>query len=244
MPRILTYNVHRCVGIDGKLDVPRVAAVIAAQAPDIVALQEVDVGRARTGWVDQAEQLARRLNMAVHFHAAFTLESELYGDAILTALPERLIKAAKLPGDPAWPGLEPRGALWVAVNVGGVDVQVITTHLGLVPGEQRRQARALLGSDWMGASECRDPMMLVGDFNATRLSAAYRSLAGRLTEARRAMPSRPAAPTFPSRLPLLAIDHVFVGRGVRVDAAWTPLDADSRKASDHLPFVVDFQLEG
>src|SRR5579862_8740187 len=98
MVRILTYNVHRCVGLDRRMDVGRVAQVIAAEAPDIVALQEVDVGRARTGRVDQAHALARRLGMAPRFHAALRVEEEQYGDAILTALPERLIRAGPLPG--------------------------------------------------------------------------------------------------------------------------------------------------
>src|SRR5580693_9261607 len=97
MVRILTYNVHRCVGADRRLDV---ADVIAAQAPDIVALQELDVGRARTGGVDQAHRLAQRLGMAFHFNAAFQVEEELYGDAILTTLPERLVKAGPLPSHP------------------------------------------------------------------------------------------------------------------------------------------------
>ena len=70
MPRILTYNVHRCVGSDRRLDVGRVAAVIAELEPDLVALQELDVGRARTGHVDQAHEIARRLSMSVRFHAA------------------------------------------------------------------------------------------------------------------------------------------------------------------------------
>src|SRR5579872_2470846 len=117
--RILTYNVHRCVGTDRRLDVARVAEVIAAAAPDIVALQEVDVGRARTGGVDQAHRIAQRLKMASRFHPALKVEEELYGDAILTALPERLIKAGPLPGYPRIPQLEPRGALWVAIDFGG-----------------------------------------------------------------------------------------------------------------------------
>src|ERR1700733_5442224 len=97
MVRVLTYNVHRCVGTDRRLDVGRVAEVIAAQSPDIVALQEVDVRRARTGGVDQAHRLAQRLGMAFHFNAALRVEEEQYGDAILTALPERLVKAGPVP---------------------------------------------------------------------------------------------------------------------------------------------------
>ena len=242
IPRILSYNVHRCVGVDGGLDVGRIADVIAAQAPDIVALQEIDVGRARTGGVDQAHQLARRLGMAFHFHAALRIEQEQYGDAILTALPERLIKAGALPGHPRLARLEPRGALWVAVTIAGVDVQVINTHLGLVPGEQWRQAEALAGPDWLGAAAATPAVILIGDFNATPRTRAYRTLAAHLKEARRAAPGPARAPTFPSTLPVLAIDHAFVGSGIVVEAVRTPLDAMSRVASDHLPLVVDFHI--
>ncbi len=238
--RILTYNVHRCVGTDRRLDVARVAEVIAAQAPDIVALQELDVGRARTGGVDQAHRLAQRLGMAFHFNAAFTVEEEQYGDAILTTLPERLIKAGPIPTHPRFSRLEPRGALWIAVSVGDVELQVINTHLGLVPREQRDQAAALAGADWLGAA--RPPLILVGDMNATPRALAYRTFAARLTESRRAARFSRPAPTFPSTFPVLAIDHAFVSAGVVVEGVRTPLDPLTRLASDHLPLVVDFSL--
>ena len=136
MPRIMTYNVHSCRGVDGKLDVGRIAAVIAQCRPDIVALQELDVGRKRTGTVDQAHDIATRLGMSFHFHAAVKVEEEEYGDAILTTLPERLVRSGPLPTLPRMRGLESRGALWVAVEVDGVELQVINTHLGLVPLDQ------------------------------------------------------------------------------------------------------------
>ena len=63
MPRLLTYNVHRCVGTDKRLDVGRIVAVIGEHEPDIVCLQELDVGRRRTGRVDQAEAIAQGLAM-------------------------------------------------------------------------------------------------------------------------------------------------------------------------------------
>jgi endonuclease/exonuclease/phosphatase family metal-dependent hydrolase len=241
--RLLTYNVHRCVGVDGRLDVARVAEVIAAQSPDIVALQEVDVGRARTGGVDQAAHLAQRLGMAFHFHANVKVESELYGDALLTVRPERLVKAGPLPGDPRFPRLEPRGALWVAVDIDGAELQVINTHLGLIPREQRAQASALAGPEWLHDERRVDPLVLVGDFNATPLAAAYRVLASSLTDARRLAPFARALPTFPSRMPILAIDHVFVSAGIRIQSVRTALDPLTRIASDHVPLVVDFHLE-
>ena len=96
MPRILTYNVHRCVGMDGELDVARIAKAIAQMRPDIVALQELDVLRKRTDKVDQAHAIAELLGMSFHFHPAFAVEEELYGDAILTACPMRVVKAVRI----------------------------------------------------------------------------------------------------------------------------------------------------
>ena len=242
MIRILTYNVHRCLGTDRRLDVDRVADVIAAQAPDIVALQELDVGRARTRGVDQAHEIARRLGMVSRFHAALQVEEELYGDAILTALPERLIKAGPLPGHPRFPRLEPRGALWVAVTVGGVELQVLNTHLGLVPREQRIQVAALRGPAWLGGPERRGPLVVVGDLNAGRASAAFRALAQGMTDARLARDGGRGARTFPSQMPVLQIDHVLVGEGLIVRGVDAPMDPLTRRASDHLPLVVDLEL--
>ncbi|MEO9213616.1 MAG: endonuclease/exonuclease/phosphatase family protein [Caulobacteraceae bacterium] len=246
MVRILTYNVHRCVGVDRRLDVGRVAEAIASADPDIVCLQEVDVGRARTGGVDQAHRLAQRLGMVSRFHAALEVEEELYGDAILTALPERPIKAGPLPGHPRIPRLEPRGALMVAIEVApGREVQVINTHLGLVPREQQLQAVALAGPAWLESPERRDPLVLVGDLNATSASLVHRILAARLDDAHarlRRGAGRGRIATFPSRAPVLRIDHVLVSAGVRVSrmaAVDTPL---TRVASDHLPLIVDFEI--
>lgn len=246
MTRLLSYNVHRCLGGDRRIDVGRVAEVIAAASPDIVVLQEVDVGRARTGGVDQAHRLAERLRMAFRFNAALKVEEELYGDAILTALPERLIKAAPLPGYARIPQLEPRGALWVAIEIdAGKEIQIINTHLGLVPQEQQLQARALAGPDWLGHQARRDPLILVGDFNATSATSAYRILAAKLVDAHAARPRRaPRVATFPSTMAVLRIDHVFISKGIRVLGVTAPTDARARLASDHLPLIADFEVDG
>lgn len=84
----MTYNVHGCVGMDGKLAPERIASrVIARHTPDIVALQELDVGRRRSNGVDQAELIARRLEMEQIFSASLHVEEGRYGNAILTHLP-------------------------------------------------------------------------------------------------------------------------------------------------------------
>jgi endonuclease/exonuclease/phosphatase family metal-dependent hydrolase len=102
--------------MDGKLSPERIARVIAQYGPDIVALQELDVCRARTGGTHQARLIAKALRMAFHFHPVIRMEEGLYGNAILTPLPMKLLKAQRLPGLPHRPRLEPRGALWAAID--------------------------------------------------------------------------------------------------------------------------------
>jgi endonuclease/exonuclease/phosphatase family metal-dependent hydrolase len=242
MPRIVTYNVHRCVGNDRRLDVGRVAQVLAELEPDIVALQELDVGRKRTGHVDQAHEIARRLDMACHFNAALTVEEERYGDAILTSLPERLIQVGPLPGHPAIPQLEPRGALWVEVQIGGATVQIITTHLGLVPKEQQIQAAFLAGPAWLRHPNCQGPKIVLGDFNATATSVVYRTFLKTLSAARTLAKVKTPTATFPSQLPVLRIDHLFVSPQIRVTDVFAPFSPLTRVASDHLPLVMDFDV--
>jgi endonuclease/exonuclease/phosphatase family metal-dependent hydrolase len=242
MHRILTYNVHRCVGVDRRLDVQRIAGVIGEFEPDVVCLQELDVGRARTGGVDQAREIARLLEMSFHFNAALWVEEEAYGDAILTCHPERLVRAAGLPGIRGVPGNEPRGALWVQVDIDGIWLNVINTHLGLVPREQRLQAAALVGREWLGHPDCRDPVILVGDLNATSLTKSYQRFSSRLGDAQKAPAIERTVPTFPSAYPVLRIDHCFASPDIRITRVHAPYSPLARMASDHLPLIVDFEL--
>ena len=229
--RVLTYNVHSCRGRGGAPDPARIAEVIASAEPDIIALQEQDVGRMRTGGVDQAHAIAQHLRMAAHFHPALHVEEEKYGDAILTALPSRLIKAGPLPSLG-----EPRGAIWVEIEAGGEKIQVVNTHFGLRRRERMIQAETLAGEEWLGSPACSArPAVLAGDFNAVPRSRAYGILAEGLS---RQVLTVPARATFPARLPILRLDHVFTNRRARVlnfEVIDTPL---ARRASDHLPLLA------
>jgi endonuclease/exonuclease/phosphatase family metal-dependent hydrolase len=243
--RIMTYNVHRCRGLDRCWRPERIAEVIASCHPDIVALQELDVKRARSGHIDQAEVIARHLKMDVHFFPALRLMDELYGDAILSRWPAKLKKAGALPGFSRIRALEPRGALWSEIRVRGSTVQVINTHLGILGAERMKQVAALLGPGWLGHADCAAPVLLAGDFNATPRSRAYQALARLLRDAQRLQRKggrRRNAPTFPTRYPTLALDHVFVSPNVEVLDAFAVRTPLARVASDHLPLVVELRL--
>jgi len=242
MPRLLTYNVHRCIGSDRVLSPERIASVIAEVEPDIVLLQELDVGRLRTGGIDQAHLIARELGMQMHFHAALHVLEERYGDAVLTARPSRLIRAGHLPGMASRPKLEPRGALWAAIDLDGADLQVLTTHFGYLPEENLAQTEALLGPDWLGHPACTDPAIVAGDFNIVPWSRGYRRLSARLRDAQVAAGRPMPQATYPARWPFLRIDHLFVSPSIRVLRTEALRSAQTRIASDHLPLVLDFEI--
>lgn len=241
--RLMTYNIHGCVGMDHQLSHRRIAEVIVAFKPDIVALQELDVGRIRSGRIDQAQVIAQELSMQFHFHPAIEVEEEKYGDAVFSRFPLRLIKAETLPTvRGAGRVLPRRGALWVAVDVDGLDVNVINTHMGVNSRERGAQSRALLGAAWAAHPDCQPPVILCGDFNAVPASPSYRRMRRRFRDAQRCLNFRPRRRTYPTRYPLIRIDHVFISAGIEVRSLEVPSTPLTRVASDHLPLIAELRL--
>jgi endonuclease/exonuclease/phosphatase family metal-dependent hydrolase len=236
----ITYNVRCCTMGDAGGAVRRVAEVLGRWHPDVVALQEIDLGRRRTGGIDQARELAAALDMTSHFQPAVTGTDGDYGIALLCRGPLRVVRSELLPLLPDRPGYAPRGAIWAAVKVAGHEVQVIATHLGLTSRERHVQLDALLGPDWLGDPRCRSPRILLGDLNFLTLSREYRRLTPLLRDALRTSGSGWRG-TFPAALPLVRLDYVFASPDLRVTRARVA-GGPSRRASDHLPVVAALEL--
>lgn len=234
----MTYNVHSCIGSDGRFSTFRIADVIAQYEPDIVALQELDAGRIRTGEVHQARRIAAHLKMDFHFHPSLRIREEQYGNAIMSRHPIRLVQAGALPTFTRRL-LEKRGALWTAIRFGNREVQIINTHLGLQRQEKVLQAETLLGVEWAAHSLCRPPLVVCGDFNAIPLSPAYRRFRRVFRDAQLSVGGYRPRNTWPSRFPFFRIDHVFTNHEVAVRNVEVPRDRMTRAASDHLPLIVD-----
>ncbi len=240
--RILTYNVHRWLGTDRQISPGRIAEVIASCDPDVVALQEVRVGRVRAGEIDQAAAVASTLGMDLHFQPTIRILGEQYGIAVLSRHSSRLIRSERLPTQSAKPSFEKRSALWVAVEVDGQTIQVVNAHLSLRSGERRTQAAALVGPDWMGHPDCADPAVLLGDFNAPPYSRSYRMLANRLRDAQLSNSHGEPQPTFHTRAPVLRLDHVFVTKSIEVLDAGPVRNRLTRIASDHFPLLAELRV--
>lgn len=240
---IMTFNVHSCVGMDGKLSPARIARVIEQSGADVIALQELDVRRPRSGAIDQAHEIARLVGMHHHFHPALRMAEEAYGDAILCHFPMRLIHAGPLPGLSHRSDLEPRGALWVEITVNGTPIQVINTHLGLSPLEKVVQVEELLGANWLGHPDCRGPVIFCGDLNCGPVSRTYRQIAHRFKDAQRQLKGHRIVATWPSNAPFHRIDHVFISPEIQVRQVVIPRTILTRVASDHLPVLVSVGVE-
>lgn len=230
--RVMTYNIHCGLGLDRRLDLGRIGDVIASYDPHVVALQEVDCGRLRSGSVDQAAILAERLGMTHTFAPCLEDGSERYGIATLTRLPLVDSRQVCLPSERAGARRsEPRCALMTRLACDDREIVVCNTHLSTRRDERPAQMAAL-----GGVLEDED-LVVLGDFNCTSHSGPLRSLCGNLKPASARMRS------WPARLPFIGIDHILYGGSLDLVSAGTWTEAGARWASDHLPVVAEFALE-
>ncbi|MEO6244716.1 MAG: endonuclease/exonuclease/phosphatase family protein [Opitutaceae bacterium] len=240
--RLMTYNIHGCSGMDGRVSPRRVARAIATHQPDIVALQEVDLGRRRSRAEDQAAIIAEELGFHAVFCPTVTVDNEHYGHALLSRWPLEVVKRVLLPSDRRSRWKEPRAALWARVQVNASAVHVIVTHLGLGPHERVLQMKTLMGPEWIGGIPADEPVIFCGDMNSIPGSAPYKIAAAGLRDIQKGKKGRRPLNTFTSSRPLLRLDHVFVSAHFEPLAVTVPRTDLTRVASDHLPLLVDLQV--
>jgi endonuclease/exonuclease/phosphatase family metal-dependent hydrolase len=241
--KIMTYNIHSCVGMNGRIGPDKIAQIIANLDPDIVALQEVDANRRRTHYTNQAKYLARKLNMEYQYFSIINRGSEKYGLAILGKYPLIKVKYDRFPtAKTKWP-MERRGAMWIRVRMPRCDINIVNTHFGLQMRDRILQVRTLFGDDWLSGVLENHPLVVCGDFNAGARSPVYREICTRLADVQKTGNCRGyPKPTFFSRYPVLRLDHIFVSRHftpLRVQVPGNPL---TRMASDHLPVFTELMF--
>lgn len=238
--RVMTYNIHSCTGIDGKVRPERIARVINSFDADVVAVQEIDAHRPRSGHHDQTQLIAGHLRMEHVFHALLEEEKERYGIAILARHPFKTIKSACLTPSHHRYRHEARGAIWILLEMEGRrPVHIINTHFGLRKEERRQQTEILLGRDWLGAIPNDEPVILCGDFNAGPRSFTCQQIQKRLRDVQEAASHHKPRATFSSVQPLVRIDHIFVSPHFSVERVHVPDTPSAMTASDHLPLCVE-----
>lgn len=225
--RVATYNVHGCIGIDGRYAPDRIAEVINELAPDILGLQEVDNRRPWHEGFHQFDFLRHRTGLQGIPGASIVEERGEYGNALFTSLPVIQVRRINL----SVPAREPRGAIDAVLQGRQKPIRVISTHLGLKPAERRTQIDRLLAA--LDERCAGTTTLLIGDFNEwLPRGFRLRTLTARFEEGY-------AGRTWPAQAPVLALDRVYAmprpaEARVRVHAS-----PRARWASDHLPFSVD-----
>lgn len=233
---LVSYNIHSGIGTDGRFDLHRVGEVLREINADIIALQEVGDFRHLTSREDQPEHLAELLGMHMAFGPNVVRNGRRYGNAILSRLP--ILKSKNY--DLSVQRREPRGALRCDLDLGGGrQLHLFCLHLGLTSRERRRQEALLLSADILRDAVRKDPVVVCGDFNYWGNGAVPSLVRKAIHDA--ALELRTPARTYPTRLPLLRLDRIFVDVTVKPLSIYPHRSALSAVASDHLPLVMRFE---
>jgi endonuclease/exonuclease/phosphatase family metal-dependent hydrolase len=223
--RVLTWNVHSCIGTDRRFDPERVKAIIHSLDPDIAALQEVD---SRRDLRDGFDLLGNALgNHRATVRTVRTADGD-YGHMLLS----RWEITTWRHHDLSFRRREPRSLIEARIQTDAGPLSILAAHLGLNHGERREQAGKIVA-----LAQADDlPTVILGDFNeptgrgtaARMFGKIFRSV-GRLA-------------TFPSRWPFLPLDRIWFEPSL--DLIDTGVHRDAARASDHLPLWADLQLHG
>jgi len=247
--RVATYNIHKGVrgmGPRKRLEIHNLGLGIEALDADLVFLQEVRLyhagdarrfSRTGLGWPDegQAEFLAPEGYAVAYRSSAITRHGE-HGNALLSRWPLGDVGHH----DVSDHRFEQRGLLHVPVQWQGCTVHAVVAHLGLIHASRVRQVQRL--ADFIANEVPADvPRVVAGDFNdwGERLDAPMRGLG--LARALGQDPSAARRPTFPSRVPVFALDRIYT-RGLNCVLTFVPRGGSWARMSDHLPLVAEFEV--
>jgi len=240
--RVVTYNVHKCQGLDRRVRPARIAAVLRETDADIIALQEVvSVESDAAREAHQARFIAEELGYEFRIGENRKHKGGAYGNVVLSRLPVEDSRNY----DITWRGREPRGCLRVDVKLGGAEdspvLHLFNVHLGTAFVERRHQGRKLCSESVLRDPALTGPRVVLGDFNEWTHGLASRLLSQELRSADLRQHLRTRR-TYPGALPFLHLDHVYYDHTLHLERLTLHRSRLSLVASDHLPLVADFRL--
>ncbi len=226
--RIATYNVHKCRGLDGRVNVARIGGVLGELEADVIALQEV--------LAHQAEEISKDIGMPYALGENRKHRGYAYGNVVLSRLPI----ASSRNYDLSVRGREERGCLRADLLVGNDAVlHVFNVHLGTALIERRHQGRMLIAPELLNDTSLESPRIVLGDFNEWTHGLATRLLRSHLLSADIRVHLQRSR-TYPGLLPFLHLDHIYYDPALRLERLSLHRTRKALVASDHLPLIGDF----
>lgn len=235
--RVMTYNIHKCIGGLDRLYRPqRIVDAIAHCRPDIVCLQEVDDGVPRSSHDRQVHLLGDALELP---HRAFQRNVSLtrghYGNAILSRFPLSDVHHLELTVPPK----KRRRGLAVHCRIRCEEqtrtLLLFNVHLGLAGFERSIQLRRILSSELLDRTQRKTAVIVAGDFNDV-----WGNLGRNLLEPAEFKPAGTHIRTFPAALPLRPLDRIYYRGDIQLEHVFGSHTDNVRQASDHLPLVAEF----
>ncbi len=243
--RFVTYNIHKGIGIDRRFRLERIAEVISHYSPDVVLLQEVDQGAPRSRGLDLSVELSAALGLP---RVALGLNVELkqgkYGNAILSRFPILAARNIDLTMPESWIR---RGCQHASLDLGrSRRLEVFNLHLGLSARERALQVAELVRSSEFRRALPHAPTVIGGDFNDWRslLLPTFTESLGFRCATERDHGRRRVIPTYPSFSPQGGLDRIYYRGPVSLVSAQASRLRLARLASDHLPVIAEFTLDG
>lgn len=231
----MTYNIHHGEGLDGRVDLERIAKLITDARADLVGLQELDRNTARTQQRDVAAELGKLTGLTVQFAGNIPYQGGEYGTAVLTRFPIKRVTHTRLK---SFANGEQRGLQQLVLDVHGREILFMNTHLDQRkdPAEREHSVGELKE---IVAAAGKMPVILVGDFNAAPTAKAIASVREFLTDSW-TLVNKDAGNTIPAQKPTKRIDYVWITKD-----SLEPLKSEviSSEASDHRPVVAELRLK-
>lgn len=228
---VASYNIHKCIGTDGRFDPDRILAVLLELDADIIALQEADMRFGdRRGLLDLGALHLRGNYSAVTDVALRENSHGFHGNVVLYR--EGSVKAVNLI---KLPGMEPRGAIVVDLDLSNGNLRIIAAHLGLLKRSRSRQIEVILKA---AQTSQHRPVIVLGDMNEWRIGA--KSSLKRFSP--HFGPVHSAAASYPARFPLWSLDRVLTSPEIVARDVMVHDSHLARVASDHLPIKATIEI--
>lgn len=236
--RIATYNVHKCRGLDRRVNVGRIGAVLREIDADVVALQEVTWPTEAARGQHQVRYLAEHLGFYYRVGETRRWDKRVYGNAILSRFP---ITGA-YHYDLTRRRYERRGCLRADITLPDQHLlHIFNVHLALIPQDRRAQIHTLMSEEFLFNPELQGACVVLGDFNEGLRGAAARLLRTRFRNVDILYRTR-RAKTYPGLIPLIHLDHIYFDASLQVEAARRHRSPTAMIASDHAPIVAEFSF--
>jgi endonuclease/exonuclease/phosphatase family metal-dependent hydrolase len=240
--RVMSYNIHRAIGVDRRFRPERIVAILRHYDPDVVMLQEVDEGAPRSRELNLAKELAEEAgypNFALGHNVS--LKKGRYGNATLSRLPILRERNIDLSIAESWIR---RGCQHTTLDLGGREghLEVFNLHLGLSARERAKQIELIKRSAELSGVPYTTPVLVAGDFNDWRslLMPVFTNGMGFSCATERKRGPYPVIPTYPSFSPQGGLDRIYHRGPLRLVSAHSCRLQIARVASDHLPILAEF----